>query len=296
MISEMAPRFDFRVLTATLAFGFPLIFASLANVLLNMGNRYLLKLLADYREVGLYNLGYRVAGILNMFLIQSFLLALLPIAYKIYGQEGDKRYYSKMLTYFVFALSWVGLGLTFFGKEIIEVLALNPDYWPAYRVVPYIVLAYIFSGAKAIADLGLYLKSRTDYIAYNTIGAVVLNVGLSFALIPRYGMIGAAVATTISFAALYVVTCFIANRSYRIPYENLKLLKALILAIALFFLSTLTVDLDMFPRILTKLGILISFPLLLYIIGFYEDIEIQKIEGACRRIIGVTKKPMRVKR
>ena len=98
MISEMVPKFNRKILTAALTFGFPLIFTSLAGMLLNMGDRYILKLLVDYKEVGLYNLGYKIAGILNVFLIQSFSLALLPIAYKMYGQLGDKRYYSKMQT------------------------------------------------------------------------------------------------------------------------------------------------------------------------------------------------------
>ncbi|MCK4359803.1 MAG: polysaccharide biosynthesis C-terminal domain-containing protein, partial [Candidatus Cloacimonetes bacterium] len=256
MISEMVPKFDQKILSAALIFGFPLIFTALAGMLLSQGDRYILKLLVDYREVGLYNLGYRITGVLNIFLIQSFLLSLMPIAYKMYEQKGDKRYYSKILTYFVFVLFLAGLCLAFFSKEIIKVLTLNPDYWAAYQVMPYIILAYIFSGARSVVNLGLYLKKKTNYIAYNTIGAMVLNIGLNFILIPKYEMIGAAVATVISFIALYFVTYFVANRFYKIPYENIKLLKMLILAVVLFFLSTLTADLNIFPRILIKVAII----------------------------------------
>ena len=278
MISEMIPKFDSKILRAALTFGFPLIFTSLAGMLLSMGDRYILKLLIDYKEVGLYNLGYKVAGVLNVFLIQSFSLALLPIAYKMYRQKGDKRYYSKMQTYFIFILFWAGLCLAFFSKEIIKLLAPNPDYWAAYQVVPYIVLAYIFSGAKSVASLGLYLKRKTKYIAYITIGAAVLNIGLNFILIPKYKMMGAAIATIISFVALYIVTYFVADRFYKIPYENMKLLKMLILAIALFFLSTLTANLILLPRILIKVAIIISFPFILYPMKFYEPIEIKRIK------------------
>lgn len=283
MISEMIPKFDSKILKSALTFGFPLIFTALAGMLLNMGDRYILKFLVNYKEVGLYNLGYRIAGILNMFIIQSFSMSLLPIAYKMYGQKGDKRYYSKMLTYFVFVLFWAGLGLALFGKELIKALALNPDYWLAYTIVPYIILGYIFSGAKSILNLGLYLKKKTKYIAYNTIGAAVLNIGLNFILIPKYKMIGAAVATVISFIALYLVTYFIANRFYKIPYENMKLLKMLVLAIVLFFLSTLTANLDILPRILIKVAIIISFPFILYPMNFYEPIEIKRIKQSWQK-------------
>jgi len=183
-----------------------------------------------------------------------------------------------MLTYFVFVLFWAGLGLSFFGKELIKLLALNPDYWVAYQVVPYIILAYIFSGARYVVSLGLNFKRKTKYIAYTTIGVAILNIGLNFLLIPKYKMMGAAVATIISFAALYFTTYFIANRFYKIPYENLKLLKMLILAIVLFFLSTLLANLQILPRILIKIVILISFPFILYLMNFYEEIEILSLK------------------
>ena len=283
MISEMVPKFDRKLLSMALAFGFPMVFAGLAHMLLNMGDRYILKLLVDYKEVGLYGLGYKIAGILSVLFIQSFTLGLLPIAYKMYGQKGDKRYYSKMQTYFVFVLFLAGLCLSFFGKEIIKLFALNPDYWNAYKVVPYIILAYIFSGAKSVVSLGLFLKRKTNYIAYNTVGAAILNIGLNFILIPKYKMMGAAIATIISFVALYFATYFVANRFYKIPYENVKLVKMLILAIVLFFLSTLTTNLNILPRILIKVAIIISFPFILYPMNFYEPIEILRIKQSWKK-------------
>ena len=207
-----------------------------------------------------------------------------------FGQKGDKRYYSKMLTYFIFILFWAGLCLAFFSKEIIELLALNPDYWAAYQVVPYIILAYIFSGAKSVANLGLYLKRKTKYIAYLTIGAAVLNVVLNFILIPKYKMMGAAIATIISFVALYIVTYFVASRFYKIPYENMKLLKMLILTIILFFFSTLTANLNILPRILIKVAIIISFPFILYPFNFYEPIELERIKQGWHKLTGLKKK------
>ncbi|MCK4357517.1 MAG: polysaccharide biosynthesis C-terminal domain-containing protein [Candidatus Cloacimonetes bacterium] len=283
MIFEMIPKFNRKILIASLTFGFPLIFTALAGMLLNQGDRYILKYFVDYREAGLYILGYKIAGVLNMFFIQSFSMSLLPIAYKMYGQKGDKRYYSKMLTYFVFVLFWAGLGLALFGKELIKALALNPDYWLAYTIVPYIILGYIFSGARSILNLGLYLKKKTKYIAYNTIGAAVLNIVLNFILIPKYEMIGAAVATVISFITLYFVTYFVANRFYKIPYENMKLVKMLILAVVLFFISTLTVNLNILPRILIKVAIIILFPFILYPMKFYEPIEILRIKQSWQK-------------
>jgi len=208
------------------------------------------------------------------------------MAYKMYGKNGDKRYYSKMQTYFVFILFWAGLALSLFGKELIRLLALNPDYWTAYQVVPYIILAYIFSGAKYIASIGLYLKRKTKYMAYTTIGAAILNVGLNFLLIPKYRMIGAAIATVISFVALYISTYLISNHFYKIPYENMKLVKMLIISLIIFFLSTLTTPLPIILRVIIKILLVISLPFILYPMKFYEPIELKRIKQGWRKLTG----------
>jgi len=95
----------------------------------------------DYDQIGLYNLGYKIGGTLNLLLVQSFQLGLLPVAYKMYGQPNAKRFYSKLFTYFLFVLIWAGLVLALLSKEVIETFARNTSYWPASSLVPFIVLA-----------------------------------------------------------------------------------------------------------------------------------------------------------
>jgi O-antigen/teichoic acid export membrane protein len=282
MIVRMKPNFDGEIVKASIWFGFPLVFTGLAGMLLNLGDRYLIKLLVNYHEVGLYDLGYRIAGLINVFLIQSFGLGFLPRAYKMYGQKGDKRYYSKMQTYLLFALLWAGLALSFFSRELVQTFALNSDFWPAYKVVPIITFAYVLAGARGVVNLGMFLKNRTKYLAYSTVIGLVLNVGLNLLLIPRFGMMGAAYATLVSFAAIYLVSYHFSKLAYAIPYENAKLAKLLILALALYVLSTATNELGFWLRSTTKIGLLVSFPFILYLMNFYERIELERIKEAAR--------------
>lgn len=279
MIHMMIPKFEYTILKISLHFGMPLIFAGLAHMLLNMGNRYILKYLVNYSEVGLYNLGFKIAGIINVFLIHSFQASLLPIAYKIYGQRGDKRYYSKMLTYFVFILIWAGLGLSLLGVEVIEIFAgKGSDWYRSHTVIPYIILAYILSGAKMVISLGLYLKKKTNIVALLTVVALLINIGFNFLLIPKYKMIGSAVATIISFIFLYFVTYIFVNRYYKIPYENLKLLKMFVCAVILFICGSFMNPLTMTWKIGLKLLIVVLYPIFLYFFKCYDLIEIDTIK------------------
>lgn len=285
MIKEMSPNFDQKILKVALAFGLPLIFTSLAGMILNMGDRYILKLLVNYREVGLYSLGYKIAGLINIFLVKSFSLGFLPLAFKMYGKEGDKRYYSKMQTYLVFVLVWAGLALSLFTKDLVEKFALDNSYWSAYKVIPVIILTYIIIGAKSVSGLGILLKKKTKYLAVSTIFATLLNIGLNFLLIPSYKMMGAAYATLISFIVLYLIVYYISDHFYPIPFENSKLIKMLLLGVGLYLISLLFVSWVFWYQFLAKIFILLLFPFILYFLRFYEEIEIQRIKEQAQRII-----------
>jgi len=277
IISNLAPKFDSKILRESLLFAFPIIFASLGSMILQMGDRYILKLLVNYKEVGLYDLGYRFSSLMNVFLIRSFSLYFLPQAYKVYGEKGDKRYYCKMLTYFVFVLCWVGLGISLFGKEIIKTFALNPDYWPAYKIIPIVALAYVFSGAGVVVNVGMFLKKETKFIAYTTLAAAAINILLNFILIPHFAMFGAATATLLSFLFLFLISYYVSNRLYPIPYEVYKIGKMVGVIIGLYAVSIFSFELNMLLQIIIKIALLAVFPIALYYLKFYESIEIQRI-------------------
>lgn len=277
IISGLTPKFDKEILKESLLFAFPIIFASLGSMILQMGDRYILKLLVNYKEVGLYDLGYRFSSLMNVFIISSFSLYFLPQAYKIHREKGDKRYYSKMLTYFVFVLCWFGLGISLFGKEIIKTFALNSDYWPAYKIIPIVVLAYIFSGAVVVVNVGIFLKKQTKYIAYVTLLAAAFNILLNFILIPQYAMFGAAMATLFSFLLLFLISYYVSQRLYFIPYENYKIFKMVGAVLFLYSLSILSFELNLFWEIVIKLLLLVAYPIILYYLKFYESVEIKRI-------------------
>jgi len=283
LAKSMKVMFLAAPLKASMLFGLPLVINSMAGMILNMGDRYVLKILVDYKEVGLYNLGYKIAGVLNMVLIQSFSLSVRPIAYKIFGQPGDKRFYSKIMTYIVFILLWTGLGMAVFSREIIHLFARSSDYWPAYRVVPLIVLAYIFSGARSIANIGLLLKNKTSVLAVVTGCAAVLNIGLNFLLIPHFKMFGAAWATVISFVLLYIVTLILSDRHYHIPYENKKLLVMLFVSLLLFIIAEYVSVFETAIDIILKVLLVLIFPAVLFIFKLYEPVEIDRIKDILKK-------------
>lgn len=290
MIGNMLPIYDKLILVNALKFGLPLIFGTIGIMLLNLSDRYMLQLFTNLNIVGLYDLGYRVAGVLNMFIIMPFNLTFLPSAYKIYKQHDDKRYYSKLMTYLCFVLVWFGLGLSLISKEIVKVFALNIDYWPAYTIVPFIVLAYVFSAARNVASLGMFLTKNTKYVALTTMFSALINVLLNYWLIPIYGMMAAAYSTLFAFLIYLILTKIFSDKFYKIKYENIKLIKIFLTGIFLYLISLLMNNGNILFLII-KIILFILFPFILYLFKVYEPIELKKFE----EILMFLKKPSNLK-
>ena len=275
LLKEIEFKFERNIVKDALSFGFPLVFSAVAINLLNGSDRYIIKFLIGEKVLGLYELGYRVGGIINMMMIIPFNLSLLPLAYKIYQTEGDKDYYKKLKTYLAFVLLWAGLALSLFSKEIVEIFALNSSYYSAYLVVPYIILAYILYGISNISSLGMFLSGKNIYMAFITMLCAGINIGLNFWLIPHYGIIAAAINTVIAFFIQDILSIIASNKHYKIKYEYLKITKLFIVGFALFIAANSLSSDSLLVNISIKLIISLIFPLVCFAVRCFEKRELK---------------------
>lgn len=283
MIKRMNPFFDKAALKEALKFGTPLIFTSIGIMILNLSDRYLINLFLNLEEVGTYDIAYRIAGIVNMFLILPFNQAMLPSAFKEFNSVKNTRYLSKLMTYMCFVTIWGGLAISVFGEEIILILG-NENYLASNSYIPLIVFAYILSAMRNVASNGLLFAEKTFIVALITILAAILNIILNIFLLPVYGTIAAAYTTLFSFAVFYLVTNWSANKYYKIDYENLKIIKLLLIGIILFVGQEVITINSILITVLVKLIVVALFPFLLLMIGFYEKVELETIKEGVKKM------------
>ncbi len=269
-------KVDLKIIKALVIFGFPLIFSGFTNSMLNFANRYLLLNLVGEIETGYFALAAKIGGFINVFLVQAFSLSIFPIALKMLGREGDKRYMNKVLNYYMFILFWIGLFISLFSFELIEVFSKNPKYNIVYKAVPIIILGFIFLGAKSVVIISLYFKGKTKVIAYISFVALLINLSLNYFLIPIFKFQGAAIANLLSFIAFFFLTKHFADKAYKIPYDLITVLKVLGLSTILFFIPMVFATSGLFLIIL-KIFVLISFPVIIYKSNILEKIEKERI-------------------
>ena len=132
------------------------------------------------------------------------------------------------------------------------------------------MLSYLFYGIYVNFLVGIYLKKKTSYLPLVTGSGAVVNIGLNLLLIPVIGMMGSAWATFGAYFVMEVLLYLIAQKSYFISYEWLRLAKIALAGGILFFLPRWFV---VFQPVGFRLLLLAGFPLLLALQGFFTQSE-----------------------
>ncbi|MFO7863912.1 MAG: oligosaccharide flippase family protein [Salinivirgaceae bacterium] len=283
IIGSMRFHIDRKLGIEMLRYGVPLIFAGISMLLLTVGDRYLLKYFLSYSEVGIYSLGYKIAGVINMLLIQSFQLGFMPIAFKMFDQPGAKRFYSKILTYYTFILILGALALSFFSREVLLLMADKPEYYVAHAVVPIISLAFILKGMQFVFSIGMHYAKKMKYNAYIITFSVVFSFGLSIILIPIIGYYGAAISAVLSNLLLAILFYKYSQKFYTIPFELKKIGLLFIIGGGIYATSWFTVNLGIVYALVIKFILLVLFPVLLYVFKFYDVQELRAMKGFVRK-------------
>ncbi len=268
-------RFNFSKITMAMRYGVPLSISMIGYLIFASSDRFMLNWLSDERQTGMYGFGFKIANIV-MLLVQSIGISYLPSMYQQEKQHDNVRFYRKMLFYYTFVMTYVVLFFLFFYKIILWPLVHNKEYWNGMIIVPILSCAFLIMGMNYFVNIGLTLKNKTRYYIIPTFVAALVNIGLNFILIRKFGFIGTAYSALISQLINTILIAWLANRFMPIGFEWKKIFTVLILAIVLFVLG---VQIDSGQKILvalTRIILLAIFPFVLYKLNLFETIELQR--------------------
>jgi O-antigen/teichoic acid export membrane protein len=254
---DVGRRFSRPELRVMLAYGIPLVPAALAMWALALIDRVMLTHLGNLAEVGQYAVANRVASLL-LLVVTAFALAFGPYIFSIYSEdpEMEKAVRAKALTYFAVVLLIVGLVLTLYAREALDLV--TPGYDRAYRAVGPLCFGTIAFGISAVVGSGISFARRTHWLPLIAGAAAAVNVVLNLVLIPPYGMEGAAVAAAVAYSVLAVLQHLVAQRVYPTAYETGKLARAFVLAIAAGSVGLVVIE-PLWLSLLVKTIVLLAF-------------------------------------
>jgi O-antigen/teichoic acid export membrane protein len=261
-------EFDRKLFERMERFGLPLVPSALALIAVNFSDRFFIAHLTNLDEVGRYELGVRIAAAMVL-LLTAFRNAWPAFAYSIEDDTLARRTYAFVLTYVITATSWVALTLGLLSPWLVRILApTNEAYWPGGRVVGVLAFGASLLGGYIVVSIGIGRARRTQFNWVVTGAAAVLNVALNLILIPRHGIMGAAIATLAAYALMFVLMAVHAQRTYPTPYQWRRVATALGTGAAL-----LATGKALDVPLAAALALCGVYPVALLLLGFYLPAE-----------------------
>jgi len=273
-----------RKFLAILRYGLPLLPGSVANYIVLVSDRYFVKMFGSLADTGIYSLSYRFGLLPHSLVTIPFFNIWSVRRFELLKRVNAEELMGRIITYFFAILTFVGLGISILGKDVLLIMA-HHEFWSAYRYIPILILSYIIFGLFNHFAMGILISKKTEYMSYIDIANGVMNVGLNIILIKRFGIYGGAFATLISYTFRIAALFWVSNRFQKIYFEFGRATKILVSAALLYWLSTFVSFNSIFLNIISKSLILMLYPLSLSVLRFYSAFEVEGLKTIVRKIL-----------
>ena len=218
----------------------PLLIAGLAGMTNETIDRILLKYLLPEssnisREIGLYGAFYKLSIIMILF-IQTFRFAAEPFYFSQEREHNSRKIYADVMKYFIIVTSFIFLIVTTFYDFFINFLGSKYHDERGFLVVSVLLFANFFLGIYYNLSIWYKLTEKTRYGAYIAIFGASITIILNILLIPVFGFVGCALATLICYSSMVLLSFYLSNKHFPIPYNYYSILMYFFLMIFIYLI------------------------------------------------------------
>ena len=252
-------------------FGLPLVPSALALWVINLIDRLFINRYKGQSEVGIYSLAVSISSVI-VFLLTAFQLAWPAFAYSIRDDTAAKRTYAYVLTYLLFVTSTGCRSRSArLAPWIVHLINPKGTFARSAEAVPLLCFATAaYSGYSVLAiGIGRMRKTQLNWVV--TGAAALVNIVINIALIPVYGMMGAAVSTLVAYLVLFAGMWFRSRQVYPVNYQWRRILT---LAGVAGGLTAIAWEIHSLP---VAIGLTALYPLVLLPLGFYLPAELTRL-------------------
>ncbi|MFY0607260.1 MAG: oligosaccharide flippase family protein [Cyclobacteriaceae bacterium] len=210
-----------------LAYAAPLLIMGFAGVTNEMLSRVLLKYwlpIGFYPEysnqqiLGIFGACYKLSVFMTL-AIQAFRYAFEPFFFNKSADKKSPELFAKVMHGFIIFASFSWLVISVFLDLIAPIFLRQAEYLYALEIVPWLLGGGLFLGIYFNLSIWYKLTDQTKYGAWITILGAGLTLILNFALIPILGFLGSAITTFASYFIMVLISYWIGQKHYFIPYK-----------------------------------------------------------------------------
>jgi O-antigen/teichoic acid export membrane protein len=273
LLALRAP-FNMPLFKKMLRYGLPVLLMGLAGMTNETLDRILIKQLSpsggDVLN-GIYSANYKLSIIITLF-IQAFRMGAEPFFFANAQEDNAAETHARIMKYFMMVCATIFLGVLLY-LDIFKYF-IGEEYWEGLHVVPILLMANVCLGAYYNLSVWYKLTDKTNLGARVSLLGAAITLVLNFLWIPIFSYTGSAWATLICYFTMSVVSYFLGQKHYPIPYPTRRILAYLALALSFYFTSEILRDLHFFESIWASLALnSLLFAAFLFIIFKLEEKE-----------------------
>ena len=258
-----APKFRISLrinskLPKMLSYSIPLIFNSIAWMIISYSDRFMVNFFLSASAVGLYSVASKIPSLLTT-IFNIFNQAWSISAIKQFETNTmSKSFYASVFSSYNLLIIFSANSLLWIIKSFMKIY-VSPEYYIAHVYVPILLLGGCFLGV--VNFFGSILASGKDSknVMLSSLFGSLMNISLNFILIPKFGIMGAVFATAISYFAIAIYRFFVSRSIIRFDIKIYEMFFSYLLVSFQAILLSLQKDSIITFLLITIILVLINF-------------------------------------
>ena len=222
--------FDKATLRAMLKYSIPYIPTTIMWLITSASDRYIVTAYRGAAENGLYAAAYKLPTLLIL-VCGVFIEAWQFSVVKDADENTRSDFFSSVWRNYM-GIIFMGASVIIAGARILTGILLADSYFESWVYVPVLCVAMVFSAFVSFMGSVYFLEKKSVMSMVTSLAGAMINVVLNFMLIPERGAMGAAVATLISYLAVFIIRAYDTRYYVKFNMKPMRLIinTALILA------------------------------------------------------------------
>lgn len=240
--------------------------------IMNASNRIMVTTIVGAAANGIYAISYKLPTLVSTF-TGIFNQAWSYSAIKEEGSEDEVEFNNKVLNTLISFSMLVGIGLLTVAKPFLK-LYVSFAYFEAWRYIPFLTIGCIYLTLGTFMATSYTVHKDSFGYLFSAMFGAVFNIALNFWLIPAIGVYGAAIATCVSYIAVFVFRAIHTKKYIRYKILTVEFIVGSILLLVTSFL--------MFFE--NMVGFIIQIGLFIIAVYFYAQIWVPILKKIFRRV------------
>ena len=222
-------KIEWSTIPPIMKYGIPIAATSLSAWIINQSNKFIMNSISGFSDVGLVGVAYGLTLPLLMTIFSIITVAAIPRIINMYEERIDVRpIISKFTGYYILVALPIITVISMYAPDYVQMLSSGDKFRLAFKLIPFFAFGTFFMSLADYTTLQYHLANKTyiDFIIklISGIAGIVLNI----VMIPKYGLIGAGIATFGANFLYFFLSTVIVLPGLRLIYPTLTIFRMLI--------------------------------------------------------------------